>query len=644
MADTSRDTFRLTNVLHQLLDDQPVAEPRQYVDVRLQQGVPLLDADWNEAHEVRRREVELLIRDHIGDGVAGLGNGFSIAPVEADNDFAILAGALVVGGWQVINPALVRYSELADAPALSEPGSDRIDFVYLDAWEAEVGASGAGADERLVHAAIGIETAVRVERRWTVRVAEATSDFDALVLDEPGHKYTPLARLFRGASPSIEGYMIEDRRRLGLTLADGIKAPLFVRRGGETVNPTRFSSVLSELQRILRTWQENSLFPISIGTMEQLFAYQNALNAIYYLSTSAQVASDAANLDNSDALDVIQKLVDAQRSLIEVLRVHGTGVPEEMQILDFYETHLDGDAGAGLPGIQPPLDVEDLLGAVQGQETLNEMLGLQTDDLPEGNLTVNLNRVDPATPLAPDTPFAITYDVTNDLLIPGIPEQIDLEPVVSDTRWAHALDVAALTLDPGASGQAVLTVTPGATLDPGDFADINLVARAHRRPSLRSVQPAQRFTIDSPPPGESFFFYSGSVPLVDGELQLPSIAVEGPSFFDVPFTLVNTTGGVEEHAFRIEFLAVWPGTLPSGVNPDDWQPPPSLQTIAEVAVPGADDTVLIRLQGPSPLADGGVTEIRFDLQVTATLIRFGTTPVPDGKTSTVDMPVLITIS
>ena len=641
MADYSRDTFRLTNVLHQLLDQQPVDDPRQYVGVRLQQGVPLLDSDWNEAHELRRREVELLIRDFIGDGVPGLGSGFAIAPVEVDNDFAILPGPLVVGGWQVINPALIRYAEQADAPPLTTPGSDRIDTVYLDVWEAEAGASGTGADERLVNPAIGLETALRIERQWTVRVAEGVSDFETLELAEPGHKYTPLARLFRSASAGIEAYMIEDRRRLGLTLADGIKSPLFVQRGGETVDPARFSSMLSELQRILRTWQENGLFPISISTMEVLFAYQNALNAIYYLATSAGVSSDASNLSNSDALDVIQRLVDAQRSMIDVIRTHGTGIPEEMQILDFYETHLDGDAD--FAGIQPPLDLGDLLGAVQGQEALNEMLGLQTDDLPEGSLTVKLDRVDPATPPVAGAAFEITYDVTNELLIPGIPEQIDLEPLVTDTRWAVALDPAELTLDPEATGQAVLTVTPSATLNPGDFADVNLIARAHRRPSLRSVQPAQRFTIGEAPPGETFFFYSGSVPLVDGELQLPSIAVEGPSFFDVPFTLVNTTDGAEEHAFRIEFLAVWPDNPPSGVDPEAWQPLPNQQTIPEVAVPGTDDTVLIRLQGPSPIADGGVTEIRFDLQVTATLIRFGDTPVPDGKTSTVEMPVLITI-
>ena len=112
MGDNSRDTFKLTNVMHQFASGDAVTEPRHYVSVRMQQGVPVLDADLNEMADVPMRSMELLVRDVIGDGVPGKGQGFAITPIEVDNDFAIEAGVLVVGGWQVFNPTRLQYSEL----------------------------------------------------------------------------------------------------------------------------------------------------------------------------------------------------------------------------------------------------------------------------------------------------------------------------------------------------------------------------------------------------------------------------------------------------------------------------------------------------------------------------------------------------
>ena len=42
------------NPLDRLKDSQA----KHYVGVRLQQGVPLLDADWNELEDLRRLELE----------------------------------------------------------------------------------------------------------------------------------------------------------------------------------------------------------------------------------------------------------------------------------------------------------------------------------------------------------------------------------------------------------------------------------------------------------------------------------------------------------------------------------------------------------------------------------------------------------
>lgn len=66
MGDYSRDP-------RARLDD---AVAKHYVGVRLQQGVPLLDADWNELEDLRRHELASLVRRFFGDGVPAGNDGF----------------------------------------------------------------------------------------------------------------------------------------------------------------------------------------------------------------------------------------------------------------------------------------------------------------------------------------------------------------------------------------------------------------------------------------------------------------------------------------------------------------------------------------------------------------------------------------
>lgn len=645
MGDFSRDTFKLTNVLYQLLRGATVAGPRHYVGVRMQQGVPVLDADWNDAEDIRKHEVELLLRDFIGDGVPGSGSGFAIEPVESDNNFSIMAGMLLVDGWQVINPENVLYADLprhgGAGTDLSTPGGGRTDIVYLDAFEREVTAYDSSVgDERLVNQYIGVETAARVERSWTVWVAENASDFSTLTLNEPGHKYYPLARLRRSGSARIEGYMIEDLRRLGLTLSDSLKAPMYARRGTEELTAARFSQMLIDLRGMIKLWQQNELFPIVLGGTESWLSYQNAANEIYYLTTSAEVNSDTRNLDNRDGLTIMQKLVDAQHALLQVITDFGNGVPADMAVIDLYATYLDGDGGSGsITGVQPAIDDDDLLGAVIAQEELIEFLGLSTGDLPEGSVTVMLSSVTPATATTTGA-FQITYTVTSNLLVPATDaEQFDLEAVVSDVRWAASLSASQLTLAPGESQDVVMTVNPDDTLSSGDFADINLVARAHRRPSIQSPQPAQRFTIGELPPGETFLFYSGAAALQDGTLVLQRADVEFTTY-QVSFTLVNTSGGTELHTFELVYELAWPGTLPAGVVPADWIPGAAV-TFSDQDVAGESAPASFPIEAPSL---GAVSEnIEFTLTATATLTAVDGTAIASGKSVTVELPVRVEI-
>jgi len=63
MGDFSRNTFD---------------KVKHYVGVRMQQGVPLVDADWNELEDIRRYEVQAFLKWFVGDGVPAGNDGFRI--------------------------------------------------------------------------------------------------------------------------------------------------------------------------------------------------------------------------------------------------------------------------------------------------------------------------------------------------------------------------------------------------------------------------------------------------------------------------------------------------------------------------------------------------------------------------------------
>ena len=191
---------------------------KHYVGVRLQQGVPLVDADWNEQEDIRRYELQAFLKWFVGNGVPEGNDGFRILPVtdEIGNDFIIKggddtaegAGRCLVEGWDVINESNLNYTaqllyeeeDLATkwgvAPVKKlKPPTDggRTDTVYLDVWEREVDFK---EDKSLINSAIGVGTCVRLKREWVVRVAEGKSE-NELPAPPAGHVYCPLAMLTR---------------------------------------------------------------------------------------------------------------------------------------------------------------------------------------------------------------------------------------------------------------------------------------------------------------------------------------------------------------------------------------------------------------------------------------------------------------
>lgn len=223
MGNYSRDTFdRL----------------KHYVGVRLQQGVPLIDADWNEQEDIRKFELRAFLKWFAGNGVPRGNDGFLImAAAGTTNNFDIRggngtaegAGRCIVEGLDVMLESTMRYSSqpLHNNPALAgqwgvspiapltTPAADRLDTVYLDVWEREVDGS---EDTDLINPTIGLESCVRIKREWAVRVAQGSLSPPA---PGAGHVFYPLARLKRpGGNAAIASAMIEDLRTTGINLAD----------------------------------------------------------------------------------------------------------------------------------------------------------------------------------------------------------------------------------------------------------------------------------------------------------------------------------------------------------------------------------------------------------------------------------------
>ena len=222
-----------------------------YVNVRLQQGVPILDADWNELDDRRQFELRSFLRWYVGDGVADGNDAFRIEADGSPDDVWVRAGAppapvgvtptvralahagrCLVDGLDVLIPADVRFTgqplhaSQAGAAALAAslgvpvvaalPGGGPV-LVYLDVWERALTADD---EPTLVLPGLGVETCARVRREWAVRgrpgtVVPVAGDADHLA----GHHYLALAAVDRSAGvPAVIDADVRDRRQRRLLL------------------------------------------------------------------------------------------------------------------------------------------------------------------------------------------------------------------------------------------------------------------------------------------------------------------------------------------------------------------------------------------------------------------------------------------
>jgi hypothetical protein len=221
---------------------------KRYVGVRLQQGVPIVDRDWNEMEDILAFELRTILKWFIGNGVPENSDAFLIVGFGATDDFTITgggsdglnAGRCLVDGRGVFNPASLNFkaqplhqsqpnaATLATAwnvPTITLPAPlpapNNIQAVYLDVWERLVTPS---EDPTLVLPGLGTESCARVKREWAVRVRNGTTvpvpgnpDFLGDARGEISHSYYLLATIVRG--PAINATDVTDRRQTRLTLA-----------------------------------------------------------------------------------------------------------------------------------------------------------------------------------------------------------------------------------------------------------------------------------------------------------------------------------------------------------------------------------------------------------------------------------------
>jgi hypothetical protein len=186
-----------------------------YVGIRLQQGVPLLDRDWNELEDIRRHQDMTFRKHYIGDGFS-LHDDFKIVALSTPgNDFQIKRGRYLLEGFDVDNPSDKNFSSQTDKfPAtLSIPGSGttRTDAVYLEVWIKEISRETTGVDVNPTLANtndINMWTCVRHKLAWTVNVAEGSST--APESDQYFHR-SLLATITRNG-PVISQNEISDKR------------------------------------------------------------------------------------------------------------------------------------------------------------------------------------------------------------------------------------------------------------------------------------------------------------------------------------------------------------------------------------------------------------------------------------------------
>jgi hypothetical protein len=187
---------------------------KRYIGVRMQQGVPILDRDWNELEDVRRYVEWTLRASYIGEGAPD-DTSFAIAAPGggAAQDLLIRAGHYSVAGYDVWNEQDTMFSAQGAQTPLPAATSDDVLTVYL---EPQINRITSAEDPSLANSQdIHLETCVRDRLDWVIGVVRQP--------DTPPLTSAILAEVHRPAGTThVTDAMIVDRRRTRVELADVI--------------------------------------------------------------------------------------------------------------------------------------------------------------------------------------------------------------------------------------------------------------------------------------------------------------------------------------------------------------------------------------------------------------------------------------
>jgi len=142
---------------------------KHYSSVRMQQGRVQLDADWNEAQDIRLHHERMIALDAIGPAGGPRDNaGFMLSYVKEKDDFQIGGGRYYIDGILCENEKEIFYSEQPHHPdKIKEMPTGRY-IAYLDAWECAVSAL---EDPEMREIALGgVDTTTRTRVMWRVKL------------------------------------------------------------------------------------------------------------------------------------------------------------------------------------------------------------------------------------------------------------------------------------------------------------------------------------------------------------------------------------------------------------------------------------------------------------------------------------------
>jgi hypothetical protein len=138
-----------------------------YIGIRLQQGVPLLDRDWNELEDIRRYQEMRFREKYIGNGTVD--DGFRIGIDNVTRVLTVSEGSYLVGGYEVENKRTkdgkLTYQENGRVGNVLAANEEFL--IYIHAWIEEVDGPG-NINDDTGNKDVGVETTKRHVVKWKI--------------------------------------------------------------------------------------------------------------------------------------------------------------------------------------------------------------------------------------------------------------------------------------------------------------------------------------------------------------------------------------------------------------------------------------------------------------------------------------------